>query len=80
MRDAVNAVDIIVYQRYWDNKNRVCQVLSKTSGNPVTKPKEKRKRASWEVSSYRHHNWSTMLYQKESSSQYQSLLQMKFLS
>ena len=43
MIDVVNVVDIIVYQ-YWDNKIRVCRALSKTSGNPVTKPKEKIKR------------------------------------
>ena len=49
MIDAVNVVDIIVYERYWDNKIRVCRALSKTSGNPVTKPKEKRKRTSWGV-------------------------------
>ena len=59
MIDPVNVVDIIVYQ-YWDNKIRVCRVLSKTSGNPFTKLKEKRKRARWEVLSYRHHNWSTV--------------------
>ena len=35
MIDAVNVVDI-VYQRYWGNKIRVCQVLSKTSGNPIS--------------------------------------------
>ena len=33
----------IVYQ-YSDNKSRVCRALSKTSGNPITKPTEKRKR------------------------------------
>ena len=43
MIDAVNVVDIIVYQ-YWDNKIRVYRALSKTSGNPVTKPKKKKKR------------------------------------
>ena len=43
MIDPVNVVDIIVYQ-YWDNKIRVCRALSKTSGNPVTKLKEKRKK------------------------------------
>ena len=42
MIDAVNVVDIIVYQ-YWDNKIRVYRALSKTSGNPVTKPKKKKK-------------------------------------
>ena len=42
-----------------DNKIRVCRALSKTSGKPVTKPKEKRKRTSWDVSSYRHHDEST---------------------
>ena len=47
MRDAVNVVDIV--QRYWDNKIRVCWALSKTTGNPVTKPKGKRKRTSWEM-------------------------------
>ena len=56
---AVNVVDIIVYQ-YWGNRIRVCLALSKTIGKPVTKPKEKRKRTRWEVSSYRHHNWSTV--------------------
>ena len=59
MIDAVNVVDIIVYQ-YWDNKIRVCRALSKTSGNPGTKPKEKRKKTRWEASSYRHHNWLTV--------------------
>ena len=63
MIDAVNVVDIFVRQRYWDNKVRVCRALSKTSGNPVTKPKGKRKRTRWEVSSYRHHNWSTENYE-----------------
>ena len=57
---AVNVVDIIVYERYWDNKITVCRTLSKTSGNPVTEPKEKRKMTSLKVSSYRHHNWSTL--------------------
>ena len=57
MIDAVNVVDV-VYQRYWSNKIRLCQALSKTSGIPVTKPKEKGKRTSWELSSYRHHNQS----------------------
>ena len=52
--DVVNVVDIIVYHQYWNNRIRVCRASSKTSGNPVTKPKEKRTR--WEVSSYRHHN------------------------
>ena len=42
MIDAINVVDI-VYQRYWDNKIRVCRALSKKIGNLVTKPKEKRK-------------------------------------
>ena len=60
MIDAVNVVDIIVYQRYWENKIRVRRALSKASGNPVMKPKQKRKRTSWEVSSNRHHNWSTV--------------------
>ena len=46
MIDAVNVVDIIVYQ-YWDNKIRVCSALSNMSGNLVTKPKEKRKRTRW---------------------------------
>ena len=59
MIDAVNVVDI-VYQRYWDKKIRVCRALWKMSGHPVTKPKEKRKRTSWEVLSYRHHNWLTV--------------------
>ena len=44
MIDAVNVVDVIVYQRYWDNKIRGCRALSKTSGNPVTKTKEKKKK------------------------------------
>ena len=46
MIDAANVVDINVYQRYWDIKLEcaVCRALSKTSGNPVTKPKEKRKK------------------------------------
>ena len=60
MVDAVNVVDIIVYQSYWDNKIRVCRAYQKTSGKPVTKPKEKRKRTSWELPSYRHHIWSTV--------------------
>ena len=59
MIDAVNVVDIIVYQRYWENRIRVCQALSNTSGNPGAKPKEKIKSTKWEVSSYRYHNWST---------------------
>ena len=33
--DTVNVVGIIVYKRYWDNKIKVCQALSKTSGKPV---------------------------------------------
>ena len=41
MIDAVNVVDIIVYQRYWDNKIRLCPGITKASGNLVTKPKEK---------------------------------------
>ena len=41
MIDAVNVVDIIVYQ-YCDNKISVCRALSKMSGNQGTKPKEKR--------------------------------------
>ena len=60
MIDAVNVVDIIVYQRYWDNKIRLCPGITKASGNPVTKPKEKGKRTSWEVSPDRHHLWSTV--------------------
>ena len=60
MIDAVNFVDIIIVYQYWDNKIRVYRALSKTSGNPATKPKEKGKRTRWEVSSYRHHNWSTV--------------------
>ena len=40
MIDTLNVVDIIVNQ-YWDNKIRVRQALSKTSGSLVTKPKEK---------------------------------------
>ena len=44
MIDAVNVVDIIVYQKYWDNKTRMCRILLKTSGKPVTKPKEKKKK------------------------------------
>ena len=59
MIDTVNVVDIIIYQ-YWDNEIRICRALSKTSGNPVTKPKEKRQTTSWEVWPYRHHNWSTI--------------------
>ena len=59
MLDAVNIVGIIVYQRYWDNKIRVCRAYQKTSVNPVTKPKGKRKRTSCEMS-YRHNNWSTV--------------------
>ena len=43
MINAINVVDLIVYQ-YRDNKIRMCWALSKGSGNPVTKPKEKRKR------------------------------------
>ena len=39
----VNFVDV-VYQGYWEKKLRVCRALSKTSENPLTKPKEKRKR------------------------------------
>ena len=61
MIDAVNIVDIIVYQRYWDIKIRVCWALSETSGNLVTKCKEKREGARWEVSSYRHYNWSAIM-------------------
>ena len=38
-----NFVDA-VYHGYWDKKIWVCWVLSKTCGNPVTKPKEKRKK------------------------------------
>ena len=49
MIDAVNVVDISFYQSFWDNKIRMCRAWSKTSGNPVIKPKEKRKRTSWEV-------------------------------
>ena len=58
--DVANFVDV-VYQRYWDKKIRVCWVLSKTCGNPVTKPKEKRKRTRLKVRgvSYRCHKWST---------------------
>ena len=44
MIDAANVVDIVVYHQYWDKKIRVCQVLSNTSGNLVTKPKEKNKK------------------------------------
>ena len=43
MINAVNVVDIIVYQMYWDNKTRVFQALSKTSESPVAKPKKKEK-------------------------------------
>ena len=60
MVDAVNVVDIIVYQSYWDNKIIVYWALSKTSRDTVTKPEEKRRRTSWEVPSYRQHNWSTL--------------------
>ena len=42
MIDAVNVVDINVYQ-YWDNKIRVCRALSKTSGNRLRNLKKKEK-------------------------------------
>ena len=29
MNDCVNLADLIVYQRYWDNKIRVCQAYQK---------------------------------------------------
>ena len=38
--DRVNFADV-VYQRYSNKKIRVCWASSKTSGNLVTKPKEK---------------------------------------
>ena len=46
--DVANFVDV-VYQRYLDKEIRVCRALSKPSGNPFTKPKEKRKRGRSKV-------------------------------
>ena len=60
MIDTLKVADIIVYQRYWNDKIRVCWALSKTSENQVMKPKEKRKQTRTEASSYRNHSWSTI--------------------
>ena len=40
MIDAVNVVDIIVYQRYWDNKIRVCRAYQKRVGTQLWKKLE----------------------------------------
>ena len=41
--DVVNIADVVYKGSDWDEKIRVCWTFSKTSGNPVTKPKEKEK-------------------------------------
>ena len=43
MIDAVNVVDIIVYQRYWDNKIRVCRAYQKRVGTRLQNLKKKEK-------------------------------------
>ena len=54
--DVASFLDV-AYQKYCDKKIRVCWVLSKTCGNLVMKPKEKRKRTMLKVRgvSYRCH-------------------------
>ena len=59
MIDAVNVVDIVVYQ-YWDNKIRGVSGIIKNEWESVMKSKEKRKRTRWDMPSYRHLNWSTV--------------------
>ena len=43
MIDAVNVVDIIAYQRYWDNKIRVCRACQKRVGTRLRNITKKEK-------------------------------------
>ena len=43
MIDAANVVDIIVYQRYSDNKVRVCRAYQKREGTRLRNLKKKEK-------------------------------------